>query len=109
MEKVTGRSDDMMIIRGVNVFPTQIEELILRMPMLAPHFQCVLTRPDRLDELQILVEARSTMDASARTAAGAELAGQIKARIGVTAAVTVVPPETVERSVGKMKRIVDNR
>jgi phenylacetate-CoA ligase len=109
MEKVTGRSDDMMIIRGVNVFPTQIEELILRMPALAPHFQCVLTRPDRLDELQILVEARSTMDASARTAAGAELAGQIKARIGVTATVTVVPPETVERSVGKMKRIVDNR
>ncbi len=109
MEKVTGRSDDMMIIRGVNVFPTQIEELILRMPVLAPHFQCVLTRPDRLDELQILVEARSTMDADARTAAGAELAGQIKSRIGVTATVTVVPPETVERSVGKMKRIVDNR
>jgi phenylacetate-CoA ligase len=109
MEKVTGRSDDMMIIRGVNVFPTQIEELILRMPELAPHFQCVLTRPDRLDELQVLVEARSTMDTAASAATGAELAGQIKSRIGVTAAVTVVPPETVERSVGKMKRIVDNR
>src|SRR6185369_1842663 len=62
MEKVTGRSDDMMIIRGVNVFPTQIEELILATPVLAPHFQCVLTRPDRLDELEVLVESRSTMD-----------------------------------------------
>jgi phenylacetate-CoA ligase len=109
MEKVTGRSDDMMIIRGVNVFPTQIEELVLQMPALAPHFQCVLSRPDRLDELEVLVESRSTMDSFARAAAGTELAGQIKSRIGVTAAVTVVPPGTVERSVGKMKRIVDNR
>ena len=109
MEKVTGRSDDMMIIRGVNVFPTQIEELVLQMPALAPHFQCVLSRPDRLDELEVLVESRSTMDSFARAAAGTELAGQIKSRIGVTAAVTVVPPDTVERSVGKMKRIVDNR
>jgi phenylacetate-CoA ligase len=109
MEKVTGRSDDMMIIRGVNVFPTQIEELILQMPVLAPHFQCVLSRPDRLDELEVLVESRSTMDFAAGTAAGSELAGQIKSRIGVTAVVTVVPPNTVERSIGKMKRIVDNR
>src|SRR5512138_1748776 len=85
MEKVTGRSDDMMIIHGVNVFPTQIEELILATPTLAPHFQCVLTRPDRLDELEVLVEARSTMDDSGRTAVASELAGQIKSRIGVTA------------------------
>ena len=109
MEKVTGRSDDMMIIRGVNVFPTQIEELILRQPALAPHFQCVLTRPERLDELEVLVESRSTVDDRDRTAYAAELAAQIKARIGVTATVTVLPPESVERSVGKMRRIVDNR
>lgn len=109
MEKVTGRSDDMMIIRGVNVFPTQIEELILAQPALAPHFQCVLTRPDRLDELEVLVEARSMVDDRDRTAYAAELAAQIKARIGVTAAVTVVPPGSVERSVGKMRRIVDKR
>jgi phenylacetate-CoA ligase len=109
MEKVTGRSDDMMIIRGVNVFPTQIEELILARPTLAPHFQCVLTRPGRLDELEVLVETRSTMDTSQRERVSAELAGQIKARIGVTVSVTVVPPDTVERSVGKMRRIVDNR
>jgi phenylacetate-CoA ligase len=79
------------------------------MPGLTPHFQCVLTRPGRLDELEVLVESRSTMDLPARSAAGAELAGRIKSRVGVTAAVTVVPPDTVERSVGKMKRIVDKR
>jgi phenylacetate-CoA ligase len=109
MEKVTGRSDDMMIIRGVNVFPTQIEELILAQPALAPHFQCVLTRPDRLDELEVLVESRSTVDEATRTVYGAALAAAIKARIGVTATVTVLPPESVERSVGKMRRIVDSR
>jgi phenylacetate-CoA ligase len=107
MEKITGRSDDMMIIRGVNVFPTQIEELILRMPALAPHFQCVLTRPDRLDELEIMVEARP--GSGDPDALGAELARQVKARIGVTATVRVLPPGSVERSAGKMRRIVDNR
>jgi len=109
MEKVTGRSDDMMIIRGVNVFPTQIEELILRMPALAPHFQCVLTRPDRLDELEVLVESRGGLSEQERIAVAAELGGRVKATIGVTVAVTVVPPDSVERSVGKMRRIVDNR
>jgi len=109
MEKVTGRSDDMMIIRGVNVFPTQIEELILATPVLAPHFQCVLTRPDRLDDLEVLVESRSTMDPDVGLETARILAGQIKARIGVTVSVTVVAPDTVERSVGKMRRIVDNR
>jgi len=109
MEKVTGRSDDMMIIRGVNVFPTQIEELILHMPVLAPHFQCVLTRPGRLDELEVRVESRSTMDAPDAAAAATELAGRIKSRIGVSAVVTVAPPGSVERSVGKMRRILDNR
>jgi phenylacetate-CoA ligase len=109
MQKVTGRDDDMMIIRGVNVFPTQIEELILRLPGLAPHFQCVLTRPGRLDELEVVVERRiDTVDAH-RATIGAELAARIKASIGVSATVTVVPPDTVERSAGKMKRIVDRR
>jgi len=109
MEKVTGRSDDMMIIRGVNVFPTQIEELILHTPALAPHFQCVLTRPDRLDELEVLVESRAGLSEQERIAVSADLAGRVKATIGVTVAVTVVPPDSVERSVGKMRRIVDNR
>jgi len=109
MEKVTGRSDDMMIIRGVNVFPTQIEELILHTPALAPHFQCVLTRPERLDELEVLVESRGGLSEQERIAVSADLAGRVKATIGVTVAVTVVPPNSVERSVGKMRRIVDNR
>jgi len=109
MEKVTGRSDDMMIIRGVNVFPTQIEELILHTPALAPHFQCVLTRPERLDELEVLVESRGGLSEQERIAVSADLAGRVKATIGVTVAVTVVPPNSVERSVGKMRRIIDNR
>jgi phenylacetate-CoA ligase len=109
MEKVTGRSDDMMIIRGVNVFPTQIEELILRSPLLSPHFQCVLTRPQRLDELEIRVESRSSLSDQERSAAGAELARHVKAHVGVTATVTVAAPGSVERSVGKVRRIVDNR
>jgi phenylacetate-CoA ligase len=109
MEKVTGRSDDMMIIRGVNVFPTQIEELILRLPALAPHFQCVLTRPDRLDELEVRVESRSVLDAAQASAVAAELAARCRAALGVGVAVTVLAPDSVERSIGKMKRIVDSR
>jgi phenylacetate-CoA ligase len=109
MEKITGRSDDMMIIRGVNLFPTQIEELILRIPVLAPHFQCVLSRPSRLDELEVLVESRAPLSEVDSSAAATELAGRVKDTVGVTVTVTVVPPDSVERSIGKMKRIVDNR
>jgi phenylacetate-CoA ligase len=109
MEKVTGRSDDMMIIRGVNVFPTQIEELILRMPALAPHFQCVLTRPERLDELEIRVEARAPVSDVDAAVLAAQLAERAKQAVGVTITVTVLAPDSVERSVGKMKRIVDQR
>jgi phenylacetate-CoA ligase len=109
MEKVTGRSDDMMIIRGVNVFPTQIEELILRMPALAPHFQCVLTRPDRLDELEVRVEARAPVSDVDATALAADLAGRAKQALGVSVSVTVLDPDSVERSVGKMRRIIDER
>lgn len=106
MERVTGRSDDMMILRGVNVFPTQIEELILRVPALAPHYQCVLDRPGRLDEMTVRVESRSTEpgDDPART-----LGDLIKNNIGVTVRVEVVPPAGLERSIGKARRIVDNR
>jgi len=109
MEKVTGRSDDMMIIRGVNLFPTQIEELILQAPPLAPHFQCVLTRPDRLDELEVRVESRREMSDVDSERLGHDLARRVKDRIGVTVTVRVQPPGTIERSVGKMKRIVDER
>ncbi len=109
MEKITGRSDDMMIIRGVNVFPTQFEEILLSTPGLSPHFQCVLTRPDRLDELTVRVEARPDVEASAWDGLAAQVASRAKDTIGVTARVRVVAPETIERSLGKMKRIVDDR
>jgi phenylacetate-CoA ligase len=109
MAKVTGRTDDMMIVRGVNVFPTQVEELVLALPGLSPYFQCVLTRPDRLDELEILAEAAEDAPASAYASLGDQLAGRVKERIGVTVAVRVLPPGGIERSVGKARRIVDQR
>jgi phenylacetate-CoA ligase len=109
MEKITGRSDDMIILRGVNLFPTQIEELILRTPALSPHFQCVLARPGRLDELTVRVERRADASASDGAAAGERLAELIKNVIGVSVRVDVVEPDSVERSMGKMRRIIDER
>jgi phenylacetate-CoA ligase len=109
MEKITGRSDDMIILRGVNLFPTQIEELILRTPELSPHFQCVLTRPSRMDELTVRVERRAEAGQDAAEAAGGRLRHLIKSTIGVSVAVEVLDPDRVERSMGKMRRIVDNR
>ena len=109
IEKITGRTDDMIILRGVNLFPTQIEELILHTPALSPHFQCVLSRTGNLDDLTVLVEHRDGVGSEAAGAAGVELKRLVKNRIGVTVAVDVVPPDSVERSLGKMRRIVDNR
>ncbi len=110
MEKVTGRSDDMMIVRGVNVFPTQIEEQVLKVEGLSGHYQVVLTRSNRLDEMEVLVEAApAAASADARAAAGAELARHIKAIVGSTAKVTVLEPGGVERSQGKARRVVDKR
>ena len=110
MQRVTGRSDDMMIIRGVNVFPTQIEEQILKVQGLAPHYQIHLTREGRMDEIEIVVEATADQVASeARTRAGGELAHLVKSLIGVTAKVTVADPNGVERSQGKARRVVDKR
>jgi phenylacetate-CoA ligase len=110
MEKITGRTDDMLIVRGVNVFPTQIEELILKVAGLAPHYQIVLTRPGRLDEMEVLVEAApAAAEVSARTAPAAELAHHVKGLIGVTAKITVTDPGGVERSQGKARRVLDKR
>jgi phenylacetate-CoA ligase len=109
MQKVTGRSDDMIILRGVNLFPTQIEELILRTPALSPHFQCWLARKGRLDELTVKVERRIDCTSETATAAGAELRHLVKSTIGVSVKVDVVEPESIERSLGKMRRIVDER
>ncbi|HSV16817.1 MAG TPA: phenylacetate--CoA ligase PaaK, partial [Casimicrobiaceae bacterium] len=109
MEKITGRTDDMLIIRGVNVFPTQIEELILRQPALAPHYQLEITRPRALDELTVLVERAPGAGSVDGDAAGAALAHHIKSLVGVSAAVRVLPSGAIERSLGKARRIVDKR
>jgi phenylacetate-CoA ligase len=109
MEKITGRSDDMMIVRGVNVFPTQIEELILRDERLSAHFLIELRREDRLDIMTVKVEARPGSDDASRAASSRDLAHHVKALIGVTAMVDTLPPGAIERSLGKAKRIVDLR
>jgi phenylacetate-CoA ligase len=109
IEKITGRSDDMMIIRGVNVFPTQIEELMLRDAALAPHYQIEITRPGNLDEMTVMVERVPAAGAADGDAAAKRLAHLIKSLIGVSADVKVLAPGGIERSLGKAKRIVDKR
>ncbi len=110
MEKITGRSDDMIILRGVNVFPTQIEEQILKCAGLAPHFQIELTRAGRMDNMTVHVEcAPGHTDESARAAAAKELAHHIKSVVGVSTKIEVRDPNSVARSEGKAKRVVDNR
>ena len=110
IEKISGRTDDMMIVRGVNVFPTQIEELLLGVPGLSAHYQLILTRDDRLDELEVRVEARSRDESDeARAHAAKELAHEMKSRIGISAKVSVAEPGGIERSLGKAKRVIDKR
>jgi phenylacetate-CoA ligase len=109
MEKITGRTDDMIILRGVNLFPTQIEEIILRTPGLSPHFQLVLTRQGRMDHLTVQVEARPDCPPERRDPAGREVAKGVKDTIGSTVEVVVAEPETLARSVGKIQRLVDHR
>jgi phenylacetate-CoA ligase len=110
MEKVTGRSDDMVIVRGVNVFPTQIEEQIFRCEGLAPHYLIELRRDQRLDNMCIIAEARpSHADQAARDAQGKLLASYIRNVIGLGAEVVVYEPGKIERSAGKAKRLVDLR
>ena len=109
IEKITGRSDDMIILRGVNVFPTQVEELLLRVDGLSPHYQLVLTRPQRLDEMTVRVEARPGRTAAERTLLQARLAELVKDVVGVSVACDVVEPGTVERSTGKAQRVLDLR
>lgn len=111
MEKITGRSDDMMIVRGVNVFPTQIEELILKQAALAPHYQCILTREGPLDALTVAVEAGPglAIDSTQVRAAADSLAHEIKAYVGTSARIEVRASGGVERSLGKAKRVLDRR
>ena len=110
MEKITGRTDDTIILRGVNVFPTQIEEQIIAVESLAPHFQIELKRTGRMDVMVVHVEATAeTASEDARAAASQSLANKIKSVVGVSALVNVTKPGAVERSQGKAVRVVDNR
>jgi phenylacetate-CoA ligase len=110
MEKVTGRSDDMIILRGVNVFPTQIEEALMAISGLAPHFQIELSKPDRMDQMRVFTEAAdASMGQEDRENAGRALASAIKQSIGISVKVNVLDAGDVARSEGKAVRIVDNR
>jgi phenylacetate-CoA ligase len=110
IEKITGRSDDMMILRGVNVFPTQIEEQILKCKGLAPHFLIELTRSGRMDNMVVHVECSEDMaDADARARSAKELAHHIKSVVGVSTKIEVRDPNSMPRSEGKAKRVLDNR
>ena len=109
MEKVTGRTDDMIILRGVNVFPTQIEEIVLQTEGLSPHFTLELATRERMDRLTVQVEARPDCPPERRTAAAKEVSKRIKDTVGVSVAVSVVDPETLARSMGKLQRLHDLR
>ncbi|MFB9775306.1 phenylacetate--CoA ligase PaaK [Brevibacterium otitidis] len=109
MSRITGRSDDLIIIRGVNLYPAQVEEVVFEFEQLSPHFQLVLTRPGRMDQLTIEVEARPDLPTSTWQALEREVAARIKDSLGVSATVIIVHPDTLQRSVGKLKRIIDRR
>lgn len=112
IERVKGRSDDMLIIRGVNVFPSQIEAVLAAEPRLAPYYVLEVTRPHRMDELAVHIETRredAPLGEDDRLALEAEAEHLIKVHVGVTCAVRVVPPGTIERSEGKAKRVIDRR
>ena len=107
MARITGRSDDMLIIRGVNLFPTQIEDQLLKSPAFNGHYQLILTREGRMDEVDVHVEARDGAQNVSSEAAG--LVTRVKETIGLTVRVTVTEPGTIERSLGKAKRVIDRR
>jgi phenylacetate-CoA ligase len=110
MGKITGRSDDMLIIRGVNVFPSQIEELILKIPRLAPHYQLVVSRDGHLDSIEVLAEARPEVGGHEHDALARELQHHIKTFVGISTLVTIRPANGIERTMtGKARRVVDNR
>ena len=110
MEKVTGRTDDMVVVRGVNMFPTQVEEQLLKSEALSGHYQIELTRSGRMDEVTVHVEARPAFyDPAGMKDEAAAAAARIKHMIGLTTRVVVEPPGAIERSLGKARRVVDKR
>ncbi|MBB5642835.1 phenylacetate--CoA ligase PaaK [Cryobacterium roopkundense] len=109
MEKITGRNDDMIILRGVNLFPTQIEEIVLSIEHLSPHFILELTKPGRMDELTVRIERHEHADGASSDTARRALINRIKDQIGSSVNVEIAEPGTLERSVGKLKRVYDLR
>ncbi|MFI2629537.1 phenylacetate--CoA ligase PaaK [Streptomyces collinus] len=109
IEKITGRCDDMIILRGVNVFPSQIEEIVLRTPGAAPHFQIQVTQRGRMDHMVVHVEARPGTSPEQRAAAARAIGQNVKDGVGVSVEVTIVDPDTLERSLGKLRRVKDLR
>ena len=109
MDKITGRSDDMLIIRGVNVFPTQIEERVLAVTALAPHYQIRVSRDGNLDVMTVQVEKTQEAASADRAALAAELKKGIKDYVGVSCVIEVCEPGEVARSEGKAVRVVDER
>ncbi len=109
MAKITGRSDDMLIVRGVNLFPSQVEEQILRDPALSGHYVIELTRTGALDDLVVRVEGRLGLDGDAIGRSGSELARRLKGMCGLSAEIEIVGPGVIERSMGKARRVIDRR
>ncbi|MDO5635039.1 MAG: AMP-binding protein [Micrococcus sp.] len=109
MGRITGRSDDMIILRGVNLFPSQIEEIALSFPTLSPHFTLTITRPNRMDEMTVTIERRPDCTLESAQADGQRLRADIKTKIGSSCTVDVVEPDTLARSSGKLKRVFDQR
>ena len=109
MDRIKGRSDDMLIIRGVNVFPSQIEAALAQEEAFAPHYILEVTRPGRLDELEIIVETRTAVATDAAAQLANHAMHHIKSQVGVTAKVRAVAPGSIERSQGKAKRVLDKR
>lgn len=109
MGRITGRSDDMIILRGVNLFPSQIEELALQLPSLAPHFTLEISRPHRMDQMTIHIERREEASREEAVADGTALLKEIKTKIGSTAIIDIAEPGTLARSSGKIRRVYDHR
>ena len=107
MSRVLGRTDDMLVIRGVNVFPSEVERALLAIGELAPHYRLIVTRPGRLDELEVEAEVREHVPPGRALVARAE--EQLARALGLTARVTLLPPQTVPRSEGKALRVIDRR
>jgi phenylacetate-CoA ligase len=109
MARITGRSDDMLIVRGVNLFPSQVEEQILRDPMLSGHYMIELSRSGALDDLLVRVEARDLLDADSQGRVGGALALRLKGMCGLSADIEIAGPGGIERSMGKARRVIDKR